>query len=186
MPSIAAAISRSIARTASSSSSPPSGREEGEWTRVTIEIAEATDGCTLTLTHEMDPQWAAYEAQTRKGWTTILESLARILENEMADTLTADTITLRFERDLAAPIETVWQYLVDPELRARWFMGGPTELREGGKLGMTMRHDSLSDDPSRCPSAMPPNQGKAWSETITGSNRRGCSPSPGRAAMRAK
>ena len=30
----------------------------------------------------------------------------------MADTLTADTITpqmLRFERDLAAPIETVWQ-----------------------------------------------------------------------------
>jgi uncharacterized protein YndB with AHSA1/START domain len=54
---------------------------EGEWTRVTIEIAEATDGCTLTLTHEMDPQWAAYEAQTRQGWTTILENLARILEN---------------------------------------------------------------------------------------------------------
>jgi uncharacterized protein YndB with AHSA1/START domain len=55
--------------------------DEGEWTRVTIEIAEAAGGCTLTLTHEMDPQWAAYEAQTRKGWTTILESLARILES---------------------------------------------------------------------------------------------------------
>jgi uncharacterized protein YndB with AHSA1/START domain len=54
---------------------------EGEWTRVTIEIAETAGGCTLTLTHEMDPQWAAYEAQTRKGWTTILESLARILES---------------------------------------------------------------------------------------------------------
>lgn len=55
--------------------------DEGEWTRVTIDIADTADGCTLTLTHEMDPQWAAYEAQTRKGWTTILESLARILEN---------------------------------------------------------------------------------------------------------
>ncbi len=54
---------------------------EGEWTRVTIEIAAAPGGCTLTRTHEMDPQWAAYEDQTRKGWTMILESLARILEN---------------------------------------------------------------------------------------------------------
>ena len=55
--------------------------DKGEWTRVTIEIADAPGGCTLTLTHEMDPQWAAYEAQTRKGWTMILESLARTLEN---------------------------------------------------------------------------------------------------------
>ena len=54
---------------------------EGEWTRVTIDIAATAGGCTLTLTHEMDPQWAAYEAQTRKGWTTILESLARNLES---------------------------------------------------------------------------------------------------------
>nr|WP_294817662.1 SRPBCC domain-containing protein [uncultured Sphingomonas sp.] len=55
--------------------------EEGEWTRVSIHITDAADGCTLTLTHEMDPQWAAYEAQTRKGWTMILESLTRILES---------------------------------------------------------------------------------------------------------
>ena len=55
--------------------------EEGQWTRVTIEIAPAPGGCTLTLTHEMDPAWAAYEEQTRKGWTMILASLARITEN---------------------------------------------------------------------------------------------------------
>ena len=55
----------------------------------------------------------------------------------MADTITAET--LRFERDLAAPIETVWQYLVDPELRARWFMGGPTELHEGGEDTISLR-----------------------------------------------
>lgn len=54
--------------------------EEGEWTRVSIAIAPTATGCTLTLTHEMDPQWAAYEDQTRSGWTMILDSLARITE----------------------------------------------------------------------------------------------------------
>lgn len=54
--------------------------EDGQWTRVSIDIAPAALGCTLTLTHEMDPQWAAYEEQTRSGWTMILDSLARITE----------------------------------------------------------------------------------------------------------
>ena len=53
--------------------------EEGEWTRVSIDIAAKRDGCTLTLTHGMDPAWAAYEEQTRKGWTMILDSLARVI-----------------------------------------------------------------------------------------------------------
>jgi len=55
--------------------------EEGEWTRVSIEIARAPGGCTLRLTHEMAPQWAAYEEQTRKGWGMILESLGRVTES---------------------------------------------------------------------------------------------------------
>ncbi|WP_212741948.1 MULTISPECIES: SRPBCC domain-containing protein [unclassified Sphingomonas] len=56
--------------------------EEGEWTRVAIDIAPTPMGCALTLTHEMDPAWASYEEQTRKGWTMILESLGRITETE--------------------------------------------------------------------------------------------------------
>ena len=54
--------------------------EDGEWTRVSIDIVPTATGCTLTLTHEMDPQWAAYEEQTRHGWTMILDGLARITE----------------------------------------------------------------------------------------------------------
>lgn len=54
--------------------------EDGEWTRVSIAIAPTARGCTLTLTHEMEPQWAAYEEQTCSGWTMILDSLARITE----------------------------------------------------------------------------------------------------------
>ena len=56
--------------------------EEGEWTRVTVAIVPTGSGCTLTLTHEMDPQWAAYEAQTRSGWTMILDSLGRMMETK--------------------------------------------------------------------------------------------------------
>jgi uncharacterized protein YndB with AHSA1/START domain len=56
--------------------------EEGQWTRVSIEIVPRGSGSTLTLTHEMDPQWAAYEDQTRKGWTTILESLAKAIADD--------------------------------------------------------------------------------------------------------
>jgi uncharacterized protein YndB with AHSA1/START domain len=54
---------------------------EGEWTRVAIDIAATATGCRLTLTHEMAPEWAAYEEQTRHGWSMILASLARIMEN---------------------------------------------------------------------------------------------------------
>jgi uncharacterized protein YndB with AHSA1/START domain len=56
--------------------------EEGQWTRVTIDIAAAPGGTRLTLTHEMDPAWAAYEEQTRHGWTTILDTLSRTIGEE--------------------------------------------------------------------------------------------------------
>jgi uncharacterized protein YndB with AHSA1/START domain len=55
---------------------------EGEWTRVSIAIEVEGEGSRLTLTHEMDPKWAAYEEQTRQGWTMILDGLARTLEND--------------------------------------------------------------------------------------------------------
>jgi len=56
--------------------------EEGQWTRVTIAIAATTAGSRLTLTHEMDPAWAAYEEQTRHGWTMILDTLSRTIGEE--------------------------------------------------------------------------------------------------------
>jgi uncharacterized protein YndB with AHSA1/START domain len=32
--------------------------------------------------------------------------------------------TIRLERTLDAPPETVWRYLTEAELRSQWFMGG--------------------------------------------------------------
>jgi uncharacterized protein YndB with AHSA1/START domain len=56
--------------------------EEGEWTRVTIDIAAQVDGSTLTLTHEMAPEWADYADRTRQGWAMILGNLATLLETD--------------------------------------------------------------------------------------------------------
>ena len=49
-------------------------------TRVTITITPAPTGCTLTLSHAMDPQWASFLDRTRQGWTMILDGLARTLD----------------------------------------------------------------------------------------------------------
>jgi uncharacterized protein YndB with AHSA1/START domain len=52
---------------------------ESNPTLVTVDIVAAAGGCELTLTHEMDPQWAAYADEAREGWTMILEGLAATL-----------------------------------------------------------------------------------------------------------
>jgi len=82
----------------------------------------------------------------------------------MTDTFTARE--LRFDRTLDAPVETVWRYLIEPDLRARWFMGGETEPRVGGKFGLTFDHDALSDGDAPMPERYAGNAGKSWFETI--------------------
>jgi uncharacterized protein YndB with AHSA1/START domain len=51
---------------------------------------------------------------------------------------------LRLTRLLPGPIERVWQYLIDPEKRARWFAGGLLEQKAGGRVAFAMRHSNLA------------------------------------------
>jgi uncharacterized protein YndB with AHSA1/START domain len=66
---------------------------------------------------------------------------------------------VRIVRTLPGPIERVWEYLVDPEKRARWFAGGPMEGKKGGKMELRFRHKDIAPD------EVPPEQYKEVHET---------------------
>lgn len=51
--------------------------------------------------------------------------------------------TIRFERLLPGPIERVWAYLTDSEKRSKWLASGVMDLRVGGDMEMTWRHENM-------------------------------------------
>ena len=53
--------------------------EETDPSIVTITIRSEPDGCTATIVHEMDAQWADYVSRTESGWTRILDAIDRFL-----------------------------------------------------------------------------------------------------------
>jgi uncharacterized protein YndB with AHSA1/START domain len=73
--------------------------------------------------------------------------------------------TIRLERTLDAPVETVWRYLTEAELRRQWFMGG-TDARSGGKFQLLNDHDNLSDEEVPYPESYAPYKGRTWDETV--------------------
>lgn len=73
--------------------------------------------------------------------------------------------TIRLERVLDAPPETVWRYLTEAELRAEWFMGG-TDTKAGGEFELLLDHDNLSEDDVPTPEAYAEFKGKRWGEKV--------------------
>jgi len=52
--------------------------EEGS-SRVIIDIVPLENGCELTLTHQLHPDWADYADRTEAAWTKMLDVLASTL-----------------------------------------------------------------------------------------------------------
>jgi uncharacterized protein YndB with AHSA1/START domain len=73
--------------------------------------------------------------------------------------------TIRLERMLDAPAETVWRYLTEAELRRQWFMGG-TDATAEGDFDLMIDHDNLSDEDVPYPEDYAANKGARWQEKV--------------------
>ena len=59
--------------------------------------------------------------------------------------------TLKIERVLPGPIERVWSYLTDSEMRGKWLASGEMELAVGAPFELVWRNDELTDPPGQRP-----------------------------------
>src|SRR5678816_2590393 len=73
--------------------------------------------------------------------------------------------TIRLERLLDAPVDKVWRYLTEAELRQQWFMGG-TDARPDSEFDLLIDHDNLSDDDVPYPENYAESKGRTWSEKV--------------------
>jgi len=74
--------------------------------------------------------------------------------------------TIRLERTLDAPVEKVWRYLTEAELRQQWFMGG-TDVTGVGEFDLLVDHDNLSSDDVPYPESYAGFKGATWTEKVT-------------------
>lgn len=51
---------------------------------------------------------------------------------------------VRIERELPGPIERVWAYLTESELRRKWLASGAMDVRVGGAVALHFQHSELS------------------------------------------
>ncbi|HET7316063.1 MAG TPA: SRPBCC family protein [Sphingomicrobium sp.] len=73
--------------------------------------------------------------------------------------------TIRLERTLDAPVQKVWRYLTQADLRQQWFMGG-TDARADSEFELLNDHDNLSDEDVSCPENYAEFKGMTWSEKV--------------------
>src|SRR5262245_26131951 len=59
--------------------------------------------------------------------------------------------TLKIERLLPGPIERVWAYLTESDLRRKWLAAGEMQLKVGAAFELVWRNDELTNPPGQRP-----------------------------------
>ena len=63
--------------------------------------------------------------------------------------------TLKIQRLLPGPVERIWAYLTDSELRRKWLAAGAMDMKVGAPFELVWRNDELSDSPAARPEGFP-------------------------------
>lgn len=79
--------------------------------------------------------------------------------NDLATTgsygVLSEPATLTIERVLPGPIERVWAYLTESDLRRKWLASGDMQMKVGSTVDFVWRNDELSDPPGKRPPNFP-------------------------------
>ncbi len=59
--------------------------------------------------------------------------------------------TLKIQRLLPGPIERIWAYLTDSDLRRKWLASGEMQMKAGAPFELTWRNNELTDPPGNRP-----------------------------------
>ena len=70
---------------------------------------------------------------------------------ESAYGVVSEPATLTIKRRLPGPIERVWSYLTESDLRRKWLAAGEMELKVGATFEFVWRNDELTDPPGERP-----------------------------------
>src|SRR5882757_2241114 len=73
------------------------------------------------------------------------------LGNPDAYGVLTEPATLKIQRLLPGPIERVWSYLTESELRRKWLAAGEMEMKVGAHFEFIWRNDELSEAPAKRP-----------------------------------
>jgi uncharacterized protein YndB with AHSA1/START domain len=63
--------------------------------------------------------------------------------------------TLKIQRLLPGPIERVWAYLTESDLRRQWMAAGEMEMKVGAPVEFVWRNDELTSPPGKRPASFP-------------------------------
>src|SRR6202048_1393490 len=63
--------------------------------------------------------------------------------------------TLKLQRLLPGPIERIWAYLTDSELRRKWLAAGAMDMKGGAPFELVWRNAEIKDPPSARPADFP-------------------------------
>jgi uncharacterized protein YndB with AHSA1/START domain len=66
-----------------------------------------------------------------------------------------DPVSVRIERALPGPIERVWSYLTESDMRAQWLASGDMKLEPGAPVEFVWNNDDLSDGGADRPADIP-------------------------------
>src|SRR6185369_2273321 len=127
---------------------PPPSRAAGQCPRVAELLRALLDqspGCARAT-----PPHGGRREEISQAETEIQEGRRQMNEraniNSGYGTL-IEPATLKIERLLPGPIERIWSYLTDGDMRRKWLAAGKMELKVGAPFELVWRHAELTDPP---------------------------------------